>query len=133
MRKIDADLAFQAADHEYRRWTQAVAKADSKQKATPCFKKQQLYKAVKSVIDGVPTIVTENLPLTEEQLKRMVGQPVWIESARRKEWMLLWGYHGKEVSGPCFIFTRRTAQKESFLFSELGLTWWPFRRPPGED
>ena len=71
--------------------------------------------------------------LTEEQLKKMIGFPVWIESARRAEWMLLWGYHGPEVYGRSFIFTRRTAQKEQFQFSELGITWFPYRRPPKKE
>lgn len=72
--------------------------------------------------------------LTEEQLEKMVGEPVWLETPKRKEWVLLWGYHGPEVYGRSFIFTRRTAQKEQLPFSELGMTWWPYRRPPeGEE
>ena len=91
------------------------------------------------VPENAPTLKAPNEPLTEEQLKKMIGTPVWIESARRSEWMLLWGYHGPEVYGGAFIFTRRTAQKEQFPFSELGVTWWPYRfapdrRPPeGEE
>ena len=85
-------------------------------------------------LDDMPTLTQPNEPLTEEQLQEMVGHPVWIESARRKEWMLLWGCHGPEVYGRAFILTRRTAQKEQFPFSELGVTWWPYRRPPeGEE
>ena len=80
---------------------------------------------------GMPTLTLPNEPLTEEQFQEMVGHPVWIKSARRKEWMLLWGCHGPEIYGRSFIFTRRTAQKEQFQFSELGVTWWPYRRPPG--
>lgn len=77
-----------------------------------------------------PTLTPPNEPLTEEELQEMVGHPVWIKSARRKEWMLLWGCHGPEIYGRSFIFTRRTAQKEQLQFSELGVTWWPYRRPP---
>lgn len=69
-------------------------------------------------------------PLTEEQLKKKIGDPVWIESARRAEWMILWGYHAPEVYGRAFIFTRRTAQKEQFQFSELGVTWKAYAYPP---
>lgn len=68
--------------------------------------------------------------LTEEQLKKKVGDPIWIESARRAEWMILWGYHPPEVYGRAFIFTRRTAQKEQFPFSELGVTWNAYAHPP---
>lgn len=81
-------------------------------------------------IEDAPTLTQPNEPLTEEQLEKMIGEPIWVESARRKEWMLLWGYHGPEVYGRAFIFTRRTAQKEQFPFSELRVTWWPYRRPP---
>ena len=85
-------------------------------------------------IEDAPTLTQPNEPLTEEQLEKMIGEPIWVESARRKEWMLLWGYHGPEVYGRAFIFTRRTAQKEQFPFSELRVTWWPYRRPPeGEE
>ena len=61
--------------------------------------------------------------LTEEQLEEMVGEPIWLETPKRKEWVLLWGYHGPEVYGRSFIFARCTAQKEQLLFSELGVTW----------
>ena len=85
-------------------------------------------------IEDAPTLTQPNEPLTEEQLEKMIGEPIWVESARRKEWMLLWGYHGPEVYGRAFIFTRRTAQKEQFPFSELRVTWWPYLRPPeGEE
>lgn len=96
-----------------------------------------IYCAAKGKESDAPIHTIENSPnelLTEEQLREMVGHPVWIKSARRKEWMLLWGYHGPEVYGRAFIFTRRTAQKEQFPFSELGVTWWPYRCPPdGEE
>lgn len=97
--------------------------------------KNQNYQSVAAryakILAGlVDEIAPPNEPLNEEQLKKMVGEPIWIEAARRKEWMLLWGYHNPEVYGRAFIFTRRTAQKEQFKFSELCVTWWPYRRPP---
>lgn len=82
------------------------------------------------IIEAFPTLTPPNEPLTEDQLEKMVGSPIWIESARRAEWMLLWGYHDPGVYGRSFIFTRRTAQKEQFQFSELGVTWWPYHFPP---
>ena len=89
---------------------------------------------MRQLVEAQPTLTQPNEPLTEEQLEKMIGEPIWVESARRKEWMLLWGYHGPEVYGRAFIFTRRTAQKEQFPFSELRVTWWPYRRPPeGEE
>lgn len=70
------------------------------------------------------------LALTEEQLEKKIGDPIWIQSERRAEWMILWGYHPPEVYGRAFIFTRRTAQKEQFQFSELGVTWNAYAYPP---
>lgn len=68
--------------------------------------------------------------LTEEQLKKMVGHPIWLKTPKRKEWVLLWGYHEPEVCGRSFVFTRRTAEKVQLPFSELGITWWPYRHSP---
>ena len=86
---------------------------------------------VQSAIAFAPTLYELNSdPLTEEVLKEMIGEPVWIETSKRKEWCILWGYHGPEVCGRSFIFTRRTAQKEPYQFSELGVTWWAYRYPP---
>lgn len=73
---------------------------------------------------------TKMVSLTEEQLKMKIGDPVFIRSERRSEWMILWGYHPPEVYGRSFIFTRRTAQKEQFQFSELGATWNAYAYPP---
>lgn len=86
------------------------------------------------LVAHLPSLTPPNEPLTEEQLMKMIGNPIWIESAGRAEWMLLWGYNGPEVYGRAFIFTRRTGQKASFPFSELGVTWRAYRRPPeGEE
>lgn len=90
------------------------------------------------LVAHLPSLTPPNEPLTEGQLMKMIGSPIWIESARRAGWMLLWGYNGPEVYGRAFIFTRRTGQKESFPFSELGVTWrayrfQPDRRPPEGD
>lgn len=71
-----------------------------------------------------------NDPLTAEDLMKMVGQPVWVESAKRREWMILWGYNEPEVYGRAFLFTRRTAQKEAFSFSAIGTDWKAYRHQP---
>ena len=86
--------------------------------------------AYKVDIDRLPTLTPPNEQMSEKQLTKMIGNPIWIESARRAEWMLLWGYNAPEVYGRAFIFTRRTGQKESFPFSDLGVTWLAYRRPP---
>lgn len=75
-----------------------------------------------------------NERLAEETLRKMVGQPVWVETEKRKEWCILWGYHGPEVYGRAFIFTKRTAEKIQLPFDGLGVTWFPYLcQPEGED
>ena len=61
--------------------------------------------------------------LTENSLKEMVGKPIWLETWKRSEWVLLHGFHGPEVYGRGFIFTRRTGEKVTLKFSELGREW----------
>lgn len=69
-------------------------------------------------------------PLTLEQLRDMVGKPVWVETNRRKEWCILWGYHGPEIIGQAMIFTTRTAAKNQLPFAEYGETWLAYAYPP---
>ena len=65
--------------------------------------------------------------LSEDYLKEMIGRPIWLETQKRKEWVLLWGFHGPEVYGRCFIFTRRTGEKVQLKFSEIGREWKPYK------
>lgn len=80
---------------------------------------------------AVPYISTQiNGPLTLEQLREMIGQPVWIESNDKKEWCILWGYHCPEVYGRSMIFTRRTSEKKQYQFSDYGKTWLAYAYSP---
>lgn len=72
------------------------------------------------------------VPLTLEQLREMVGKPVWIESGDKKEWCILWGYHGPEVYGRSMIFTRRTSEKKHYQFSDYGKTWLAYSYSPAQ-
>lgn len=82
---------------------------------------------------GRPTDWYKPKPLTLEQLKNMVGQPVWIESDRAKEWCLLWKCHGPEIYGRSAIFTKKTSQKLQYLFSDYGKTWLAYKDRPKEE
>ncbi len=87
--------------------------------------------AIIELFDNAPAVtIPENELLAEDTLMGMVGRPVWIKTEKRQEWCILWGYHGPEVYGRAFIFTRRTAEKVQLSFSELGVTWWPYLCPP---
>ena len=78
MRLIDADKAIKVAQIKYNDWNLAMAVADGQREINLCFKKQELFKAVKTVLDCVPTLTPENEPLTIEQLREMDGEPVWL-------------------------------------------------------
>ena len=69
-------------------------------------------------------------PLELEELKGMIGSPVWIVSKRISEWVIVHSYHHPEVCGRSFIMTRRTAEKRQYPFSDYGETWLAYRRPP---
>lgn len=74
--------------------------------------------------------MSERKPLTLEELRDMVGKPVWVETKRRKEWCILWGYHGPEVIGRAMIFTTRTAAKNQLTFADYGKTWLAYATDP---
>lgn len=74
--------------------------------------------------------MSERKPLTLEELRDIVGKPVWVETKRRKEWCILWGYHGPEVYGRAMIFTTRTAAKNQLLFEDYGKTWLAYATDP---
>ena len=59
-RAIDADKAMEVAQIKYNDWNLAMAAADGQREINLCFKKQELFKAVKAVIDCVPTLTPPN-------------------------------------------------------------------------
>lgn len=65
-RAIDADKAIEVAQIKYNDWNLAMAAADGRREINLCFKKQELFKAVKAVLDCVPTLTPPNEPLTCE-------------------------------------------------------------------
>lgn len=64
-RAIDVDEAIKVAEFKYNEWARAMARAVARQKINPFFEKQELFKAVKIVLDCVPTLPqSSNGPLT---------------------------------------------------------------------
>ena len=63
-RAIDADKAIEVAQIKYNDWNLAMAAADGQREINLCFKKQELFKAVKTVLECVPTLTPPNEPLT---------------------------------------------------------------------
>lgn len=59
-RTIDADKAIEVAQIKYNDWNLAMAAADGRREINLCFKKQELFKAVKAVLDCVPTLTPQN-------------------------------------------------------------------------
>ena len=60
VRAIDADKAMEVAQIKYNDWNLAMAAADDRREINLCFKKQELFKAVKAVLDCVPTLTPPN-------------------------------------------------------------------------
>lgn len=82
-------------------------------------------------IHCAPTICQPpNDPLTLEELKEMVGEPVYIVTYEKAEWCILHSYHSSEIVGGGFIMTRRTAEKRAFPYADYGKTWLAYRRKP---
>lgn len=56
MRTIDADKAIEVANDLYEKYNFAMACADTQREINHIFKRQELFKAVKAVIEHCPTI-----------------------------------------------------------------------------
>ena len=59
-RTIDVDKAMEVAQIKYNDWNLAMAAADGQREINLCFKKQELFKAVKAVLECVPTLTPPN-------------------------------------------------------------------------
>lgn len=65
MRLIDANAAIENADKRYNEWNLAMAAAEGNRQVNMVYKKQELFKAVKKVVDSCNTIDPESLrPVT---------------------------------------------------------------------
>lgn len=61
VRLIDANAAVENADKRYDEWNLAMAAADGSREINMVYKKQELFKAVKKVIESCPSIDPESL------------------------------------------------------------------------
>lgn len=59
-RAIDTDKAIEVAQIKYNDWNLAMAAAGGQREINLCFKKQELFKAVKAVLECVPTLTPPN-------------------------------------------------------------------------
>lgn len=83
-----------------------------------------------SEVREAPILSPTNKTITEEQLKKMVGEPIWIQNVQYKEWMLLLGYDLPDMYKGTFVFARFTGQRVQFSSCTLHVTWLAYRRPP---
>lgn len=68
-RMIDANAAIENADKRYNEWNLAMAAAEGNRQISMVYKKQELFKAVKKVIESCPPIDPESLrPVSEWEL-----------------------------------------------------------------
>ncbi len=96
-RAIDADKAIEVAQIKYNDWNLAMAAADGRREINLCFKKQELFKAVKAVLDCVPTLTPPNEWVSVEDRLPEVGQEVlvyWRNTSQKAEHFELTHYDG---------------------------------------
>lgn len=60
MRLVDADNIVKIAEHAYYEWNLAMAAADGAREINKVFKKQELYKTIKTIVERAPTINPES-------------------------------------------------------------------------
>ena len=63
VRLIDANAAIENADKRYSEWNLAMAAAEGNRQISMVYKKQELFKAVKKVIESCPSIDPDSLQL----------------------------------------------------------------------
>lgn len=69
VRLIDANVAIENADKRYSEWNLAMAAAEGNRQISMVYKKQELFKAVRKVIESCPPIDPESLrPVSEWEL-----------------------------------------------------------------
>lgn len=85
------------------------------------------YADFKDDIDSIPTLTPQNEALTIEQLRRMDGEPVWVDftgSAIKREpgWFILKNAQDEEV----YIVGKTSVYKG---YEYYGKTWLAYRYP----
>lgn len=122
-RAIDADKAIEVAQIKYNDWNLAMAAADGQREINLCFKKQELFKAVKAVLECVPTLTPPNEPLTLEDAKK--ERYIWFTPLN--DW-------AKVTSFGVLFFGSEELMSWETLCEEWGYRFKTYRRPPeGED
>lgn len=78
VRLIDANAAIENADKRYSEWNLAVAAAEGNRQISMVYKKQELFKAVRKVIESCPPIDPDSLQL---QWRKTAEDPPKAEDA----------------------------------------------------
>ena len=135
-RAIDAEKAIEVAQFKYNEWNLAMAAADGQREINLCFKKQELFKAVKAVLDCVPTLTPPNEPLTVDELREINGEPIYVTTKNYGDGWCILNWHGVNKS---YTYFSRTGTSEGMTATPLsaktyGDLWLAYRRPPeGEE
>lgn len=79
VRLIDANAAIENANKRYNEWNLAMAAAEGNRQINMVYKKQELFKAVKKVVDICNTIDPESLrPVSEWELNPIRWTCEWF-------------------------------------------------------
>ena len=76
-RVIDAEKAIEVAQVKYNDWVIAMAAADGRREINLCFKKQELFKAVKAVLACVPNLTPpDHFPDATKMVQGRTNEPL---------------------------------------------------------
>lgn len=75
-RYIDVDVAVSNAEARYGEWVLAMAAAEGTRQVNIVYKKQELFKAVKKVIESCPSVDLDGLWRTGTWTKMPLADPI---------------------------------------------------------
>lgn len=116
VRAIDVDKAMEVAQIKYNDWNLAMAAADGQREINLCFKKQELFKAVKAVLECVPTLTPPNEWVAVEDRLPQLRENVLVCAYWHEHWGVYIGWnngHGWTVS--CGIGQRNDVQVSHWM------------------
>lgn len=118
-RAIDMDKAMEVAQIKYNDWNLAMAAADGQREINLCFKKQELFKAVKAVLECVPTLTPPNEWVSVEERLPEEKQRVIVRCERvgTSVGWILWGNWMTDIGPGAGKVTH----------------WMPLPEPPDKD
>jgi hypothetical protein len=122
-RLIDANVAIENADKCYEEWNLAMAAAEGNRQINMVYKKQELFKAVKKVVENCDTIDPKELLST--LWRNSKADPPKEDDSGQYGKVIVW-YKGAEATLPMLWWmVEESADKYPW--------WMPMPEPPKEE